>query len=178
MVHFPKRRRTLTLPALANPLELRNQTLEAEPRASFRADPNPREEGSRGAVEQALNGMLALGHDLFVAGKVTEAQVVFEGILTQCPHAFAYAMLGIIHLTQGDVDRALIRFDDALRLKPNDLASLVYRAELRLTRKRKALALNDLQRAVKIGPSSNPFVKRARKLLVLARVDPSRVAEP
>ena len=54
-------------------------------------------------------------------------------------------------------------------LDPDDLAALVYRAEVRLARKKPAKAVEDLERALAVGAPGDPFVARAKKLLTLAR---------
>jgi tetratricopeptide (TPR) repeat protein len=58
---------------------------------------------------------------------------------------------------------------EALKLDPEDLAALVYRAEIRLQKKRVRQAIEDLQKAIGLGSSSEPFVDRARRLLQMAR---------
>ena len=67
------------------------------------------------------------------------------------------------------VEQALAQFEAALALDPDDLAALVYRAEVRLARKKPAKAVEDLERALAVGAPGDPFVARAKKLLTLAR---------
>ena len=78
-------------------------------------------------------------------------------------------MLGTILLGAHRLDEALEQFEAALEIDPEDLAALVYRGEIRLSKRKVARALEDLERAVKLGPASDPFVARARKLVTLAR---------
>jgi cytochrome c-type biogenesis protein CcmH/NrfG len=118
---------------------------------------------------EAHADMAALGHELFSRGRVAEAKVIFEGLAANAADAFTFTMLGTIHLAQNELDKALGRFEEALELDPEDLAALVYRAEIRLQKKRFRQAVDDLQRAIGLGRSGEPFVDRARRLLQVAR---------
>jgi cytochrome c-type biogenesis protein CcmH/NrfG len=118
---------------------------------------------------EAHADMAALGHELFSRGRVAEAKVIFEGLAANAADAFTFTMLGTIHLAQNELDKALGRFEEALALDPEDLAALVYRAEIRLQKKRFRQAVDDLQRAIGLGRSGEPFVDRARRLLQVAR---------
>ncbi|MCU0699710.1 MAG: tetratricopeptide repeat protein [Myxococcaceae bacterium] len=118
---------------------------------------------------EAHADMAALGHELFSRGRVAEAKVIFEGLAANAADAFTFTMLGTIHLAQNELDKALGRFEEALQLDPDDLAALVYRAEIRLQKKRFRQAIDDLQRAVGLGSAGEPFVDRARRLLQMAR---------
>ena len=111
------------------------------------------------------------GYTLYARGRLREAQVVFESIVSKEPdEAFAYTMLGAIFLARDDDARALALFDAALSMDARDIAALVGRGELRLRRGQPQAALSDLERAICADPSGrDPFGERARGLLVLAR---------
>jgi tetratricopeptide (TPR) repeat protein len=128
-------------------------------------------QGAAGAVDREKLAELALdGHKLFEQGKLDQAREVFEGIVGKgTPDAFPHAMLGTIYLAQGQDDRALALFEAALAIDPDDIAALVYRAELRINGGSLKPAVEDLMRAVKLRPSSDPFVDRAQKLLSIAQ---------
>jgi cytochrome c-type biogenesis protein CcmH/NrfG len=119
--------------------------------------------------DSAHADMAALGHELFSRGRVAEAKVIFEGLAANAADAFTFTMLGTIHLAQNELDKALGRFEEALKIDPDDLAALVYRAEIRLQKKRFRQAVDDLQRAVSLGAAGEPFVDRARRLMQMAR---------
>ena len=113
--------------------------------------------------------MSLFGHQLFEMGKTEEARVVFEGLVSlEVGEAFPYTMLGTIYLALEDPDRALVLFEAALRIDRDDLAALVYRGEIQLSRKRLRAAREDLERALKLGVKEDPFVARAAKLLKMA----------
>jgi tetratricopeptide (TPR) repeat protein len=174
--HFPRRRArvaarssTQTIPEFR--LEEDSPTESGE--RSEAEGPHRRRRSSErveagGAAEFA--DLMSLGHALFEAGRVSEARVVFEGLVAAGHRdAFCRTMLGVVCLAQKDLERALALFDEALAIDPSDLAALVYRGELRLKRKKPGKAVKDLERAVALGPADDPFVERAQRLLVLAR---------
>ena len=70
-----------------------------------------------------------------------------------------------------DRKRASVASRETLAAAGEDLAALVYRGEIRLSRRKVARAEEDLGRAVKLGPPGDPFVARAKKLLTLARAN-------
>lgn len=121
-------------------------------------------------AEQAFADLTRLGHEAFQAGRADEARVVFESLVALGRRdPFAHTMLGTILLGSHSLDLALEQFEAALEIDPEDLAALVYRGEIRLSRRKVSRAVEDLERAVKLGSGSDPFVARAKKLLALAR---------
>lgn len=122
----------------------------------------------------AFTELMRLGHEAFQSGRVNEARVVFESLVASGrAESFAHTMLGTILLGAHELDAALEQFEAALALDPDELAALVYRAEIRLSKRKTARAVEDLERALKLGAASDPFVGRARKLLRLARANRS-----
>ena len=180
VVYFPKRAtrtvsRTQTIPELFLG-EDKTEELDTSERRSKRrsksgsfARTTLSDEAPSPESEHARADMAALGHELFSRGKIAEARVIFEGLAAEASDAFVFTMLGTIHLAQNELDKGLARFEEALKLDPEDLAALVYRAEIRLQKKRVRQAIDDLQKAIGLGSSSEPFVDRARRLLQMAR---------
>ncbi len=124
-----------------------------------------------GGPTKEIADMALFGHTLYARGRLREAQVVFESIVSREPdEAAAYTMLGAIYLALDDDARALALFDAALGLEGGDLAALVGRGEIRLRRGQPQAAVQDLERAIGADPSGrDPFSERARALLVLAK---------
>ncbi len=119
---------------------------------------------------QRLAELSLYGHRLFESGRLHEARVVFEGLVEMnVRDAFPYTMLGTVYLALGAQDRALALFEAAVELDPNDLAALVYRGEIRLSRGKLKPALDDLNRAISMGLGDDPFVQRAKRLVRLAQ---------
>lgn len=181
VVYFPKKAtrtvsRTQTIPELFLGEDTKTEELDTSERRSKRrsktgsfARTTLSDEAAAPEAEHARADMAALGHELFSRGKIAEARVIFEGLAAEAADAFVFTMLGTIHLAQNELDKALARFEEALKLDPEDLAALVYRAEIRLQKKRVRQAIDDLQKAIGLGSSSEPFVDRARRLLQMAR---------
>ncbi len=181
VVYFPKKAtrtvsRTQTIPELFLGEDTKTEELDTSERRNKRrsksgsfARTTLSDEAPAPEAEHARADMAALGHELFSRGKIAEARVIFEGLAAEAADAFVFTMLGTIHLAQNELDKALARFEEALKLDPEDLAALVYRAEIRLQKKRVRQAIDDLQKAIGLGSSSEPFVDRARRLLQMAR---------
>lgn len=181
VVYFPKKAtrtvsRTQTIPELFLGEDTKTEELDTSERRSKRrsksgsfARTTLSDESPTPEADTARADMAALGHELFSRGKIAEARVIFEGLAAEAADAFVFTMLGTIHLAQNELDKALARFEEALKLDPEDLAALVYRAEIRLQKKRVRQAIDDLQKAIGLGSSSEPFVDRARRLLQMAR---------
>ena len=189
VIYFPKRGRrpgsrvTQTIPEIAGPLDEPVTEVDVEAPAAESKARGRRKKSRSGShpritlsdehpadVAQGFSDLAALGHELFTAGRVQEARAVYEGLIVSRPSdAFAHTMLGTISLALDDVERALQLFEVALRIDPDDLAALVYRGEIRLTRKKPMKAIEDLERALRIGDPEDPFTERAHRLLRMAR---------
>lgn len=163
-MYYPKRaratRRQSVETALLDPQEAsgeRRRTLTDE-----RSDPS----------ERAFAELARVGHEAFQAGRTAEAQTIFESIVALgAQQPFVHTMLGTIFLAAHRIDQAQEQFEAALALDGDDLAALVYRGEIRITRRKWARAIEDLERAVSLAPPNDPFVQRAQRLLPLAKAN-------
>jgi len=172
IVYYPKKAR--------GPVPRRLQTVETVV-TEIHEEPAPARKGRRTLTdervdpgEQAFVDLTRLGHEAFEAGRAEEAKVIFESLVALGRRdPFAHTMLGTILLGQQSLDAVLEQFEHAPAIDPNELAALVYRGEIRLSKRKTSKALEDLERAVKLGPASDPFVGRAKKLLTLARANRS-----
>jgi len=134
----------------------------------------PSGSGRTSSADQ-VSDLAVFGHQLFEQGRVEEARVIFEGLVSTGAHdAFPHTMLGTIYLAMGDQERALALFQAALELDPSDMAARVYRGEIRLSKGKMKLATEDLKRAVAKGDPSDPFVHRAQRLLQLSKAQEKR----
>lgn len=165
----PAPTRTQTIPEVEIPRQTLTESGEGP------EEPRKRRGRSRSSDRQPAQGpdygdMVRLGHELFEAGRINEARVVFEGLVAAGHQdAFCFTMLGTVCLALKEFDRALELFDRALELEPGDLAALVYRGELRLKRKKTGKAIKDFEQAVRQGAPDDPFTERAQRLLAMAR---------
>lgn len=123
-------------------------------------------------TQQAFADLIRIGHEAFCAGRHADARTIFAALVALgSEDAFVHTMLGTIALAEGTSEQALEHFDAALELEPNDLSALVYRGEIRLSRKKYSRGMEDLERAVRLAPSTDPFVARAKKLIAWARAN-------
>jgi tetratricopeptide (TPR) repeat protein len=114
--------------------------------------------------------LVGIGQDLFSKGKLHESRAIFEGLVVAAPsEAFYHCMLGTVWLAQNDFEQALSCFTHCLKLDENNTAALAYRAEIRLHKKQKKLALADLEKVIAIGKKDDPFLLRAKRLHGLAQ---------
>lgn len=185
VVYFPKRAKapvrsvTQTIPEVAiadvEPATEVDVAVVGSGKKRTKSSERTRRVEPKQADADGLADMMELGHELFTRGKVNEARVVFEGLVVSNPDdPFIHTMLGTIHLARHDLDQALGAFEKALALDPDDVPARVYRAEIRLNKKRYRAATDDLNQALKVAAPDDPFADRARRLLKLA----SRSAKP
>lgn len=149
---------------------------------------------TQNALQRWLDGQMSLGaaaswdkneiriiseiaYSLAQQGRTQEAVVLFEGLLAIAPAtAYFQAALGALHLREGNYEKAVEHLNIAVNIEPNDIISLVNRAEAEIYLERFAEALTNLNTAISLGdrlPSRQPDVndetaltiKRARALL-------------
>ncbi|MBI4816164.1 MAG: tetratricopeptide repeat protein [Deltaproteobacteria bacterium] len=125
----------------------------------------------KGYSDEELYHIAQHGYTLFLNGKVSDAQTVFEGLVAIDPrNEYYYRALGVVYHRRGAVDRAIRQFDAALQLNPGSLHALVNRAEVHISRRDFSVALDDLGRAVRLaGDSEEPIARKARALTSLIR---------
>ncbi|MFZ5441647.1 MAG: tetratricopeptide repeat protein [Myxococcota bacterium] len=165
IVYYPKKARPPRRPTVETVVT----EITEEPRAQKAARRTLTDE-TVDPAEQAFSELTRLGHEAFEAGRTEEAKTIFSSLVALGRRdAFAHTMLGTILLASQSLDEALAQFDAALELDPTDLAALVYRGEIRLSKRKLSAARGDLEKAVEVGASGDPFVARAKKLLTMAR---------
>lgn len=172
IVYYPKKARGPIPKRIQTVETLVTEEVEAQDRRPSRKGRKTLTDETVDPTERAFADLTRLGHEAFEAGRAEEARVIFESLVALGRRdPFAHTMLGTILLGAQALDQAQEQFEAALEIDPEDLAALVYRGEIRLSRKKTARAIEDLERAVKLGASTDPFVARARKLLALARAN-------
>ena len=113
--------------------------------------------------------VLAVGVDIAIGEGVLQRGEEVIVLIDPPADAFPFTLLGATYLAQGDEDRALPLFEAALERDKADWAARVYRAEVHLSQGRLKLAQTQLASVVTKGPAKSPFVKRAKRLLALAK---------
>ena len=125
----------------------------------------------KGYTDDELYCIAAQGYTLFLNGKVKDAQVVFEGLVAVDPrNDYYYRALGVVYHRQGDAERALRQFAHAIKVSPSSAAAYVNRAEVHISRRDHAAALQDLDQAIRVSRDpSDPICRKAVALRTLLR---------
>ena len=107
------------------------------------------------------------GQELFATGRSVPARKIFERIISEgAAEAFPFAMLGALHLAQGDDGEARKLFDQALRISPDDVAALLGRAETFIRTAEPSAAMADVRRALGQATfESSPLLTRAEAMM-------------
>ncbi len=116
-------------------------------------------------MKQAYD-LAEIGYQLFLQGKNSDAQKIFEGLIVLNPYdGYFHSVLGSIFARSGESDKAVREYSIAINLDPKDPQALVNRAELELQKGQFEDALNDLKAAIALDhDGQNPAVIRARAL--------------
>jgi Flp pilus assembly protein TadD len=117
-----------------------------------------------------------MGYQLFLQGRNSEAQKIFEGLIVLNPYdGYFHSVLGSIFARSGQADKAVQEYSIAINLDPKDPQVLVNRAELNLQKGQFEDALNDLKAAIALDPNGKHSAVIRAKALASATV--SMIAE-
>ncbi len=120
----------------------------------------------RGYTEEQLHAVARMGYFFFTQGKLEQARTLFQGLYAVDPTEVAYARaLAVLEMAGGNAQGALQAYEVALKVAPDDPASLVGRAEVRLAEGARQGAVDDLRRAVAMAEDGSPLQAKARALL-------------
>jgi|GEM_PF-1586235 Tfp pilus assembly protein PilF len=137
-------------------------------KAHYRRRLKPMTEGTGARDERRSERASAalFGQELFAAGRPVPARKVFERIIAGgTAESFPFAMLGALHLAQGNDGEARKLFDQALRIDPDDVAALLGRAEIFIREAEPRAAMADVRRALGLAAfESSPLLGRAEAM--------------
>ena len=121
-----------------------------------------------GLTRSEAYGIAYVAYRWFEHGQNERAKKMLDALIVANPRdAYFHALLGGIYGREGDEDKALAEYTQAIKLDPGNLTARVNRADLLLRRGTLASALDDLVAATKLDPrGKTPLGKRA---LALAR---------
>ena len=120
----------------------------------------------RGYSEEQLHAVARMGYFFYTQGKLEQARTLFQGLYAVDPTEVAYARaLAVLEMAAGNPQGALQAYEVALKVAPDDPASLVGRAEVRLAEGARQGALDDLRRAVARAEDGSPLQQKAAALL-------------
>jgi tetratricopeptide (TPR) repeat protein len=111
--------------------------------------------------------LLVTGHNLFHQGRLKEASNIFEGLVVVDSHnPYIQGILGSIYQKQQQFELALIRYNNALALNPDDISALCNRGEILLKLGKFQEAALDLRRAIGLDPDKKDGAANRARLLV------------
>jgi Flp pilus assembly protein TadD len=111
--------------------------------------------------------LLVTGHNYLREGRLKEATSIFEGLVVVDSHnPYIQGILGSIYQQQHRYELALIRYNNALELNPDDVNALCNRGEVLLTQGKFQEAAIDLKRAIELDPEKKDGAANRARLLV------------
>lgn len=120
-----------------------------------------------GLSEEELFSIASQGYLLFLQGKNQSARVIFEGCVACDPkNAYYYRALGCIYWRDGEPQKAIKQFNNAIRVAPREVSTYINRAEVFVASSEFDKARADLNFALKhAGPQQSALVSKARAIL-------------
>ena len=111
--------------------------------------------------------LLITGHNFFRQGRLKEATRIFEGlVVVDSQNPYIQGILGSIYQKQQYYELALIRYNNALSLYPDDISALANRGEIFLKLGNFQEAAQDLKRAIELDPAKKDGSANRARLLV------------
>lgn len=122
-----------------------------------------------GVDAKQVAALFLTGYNMFSEGRLDDARNIFEGItVLDDKNAYAFSILGAIYQKQENYDLAIMRYNQALTIFPDDINALTNRGEVRLKLGKFEEAAADLKRAIELDPNKqHPAANRARLLVSL-----------
>jgi len=121
-----------------------------------------------GISQKEMMRLSEIGHVKLKHGRVDEANKIFD-CLVKMDHKnpFYRTCLGSVYQKLGKFVDAVYEYTEALKLKKDDLPSLVNRGEIYLKHKNYKRAAEDFRSAILLDPmGKNLFANRARSLVI------------
>jgi tetratricopeptide (TPR) repeat protein len=122
-----------------------------------------------GIKTRQIAALVVTGYRFYKQGRTNEAMKIFEGIAVLESHnPYVQGILGSIYQKLEQYEPAIIRYNNALSLLPDDINSLTNRGEIFLKLGRFQEAAHDLKQAIQLDPEKkHPAANRARLLVAL-----------
>ena len=111
--------------------------------------------------------LLVTGHNFLSQGRLSEATRIFEGlVVVDSLNPYVQGILGSIYQKQQRYELALIRYNNALALNPEDTSALCNRGEILLKLGKFQEAAVDLKHAIESDPGKKDAAANRARLLV------------
>jgi Tfp pilus assembly protein PilF len=122
--------------------------------------------------------LILTGYNFFRQGRLREATSIFEGLVVlDSLNPYIQGILGSIYQKQQQYELALIRYNNALSLNPDDISALANRGEIFLKLGKFQEAAKDLKRAIELDPAKKDGAANRARLLVSIVKDAVALAE-
>ena len=110
---------------------------------------------------------ISIAHSCFTQGRLKDAEILLEGLITlQADNPYLHMLLGSVLLQQGRLDESVDSFNRAIEISPENISALTNRGEIHLKQGRLKEAAEDLKRAASLDTKEeDPFANRARLLI-------------
>ncbi len=116
--------------------------------------------------DEELRVMLESGLVLREAGRLDEAEKIFQGVRELAPQSdVPLVALSSIAVRRGNFDEALRLCEEALRQESNSLFARVNHAEILLYQKNREEAGRELREIIETAPPDSPHRRTAQSLL-------------
>lgn len=120
--------------------------------------------------DEELRVMLESGLVLREAGRLEEAEKVFQGVRRLVPKSdVPLVALSSLAVRRGDFEKALQLCEEALTTEPTSVFARVHHAEVLLYQQKRAEAEKELREIIELAPES-PHAPAARALLDAAQL--------
>jgi Flp pilus assembly protein TadD len=119
-----------------------------------------------GLDEDTVYEMADMGYSLFEAGRLGDAQALFEGLEVYNPcDPYFHQMLGAIYQRQNQAELARSQYETALQIEPDNIETLTNLGEVMIELGKPVEAAPHLQKAVELDDGAgNPSALRAAGL--------------
>ena len=120
----------------------------------------------RGYRRDELFAIARSAHLFFSQGRIEPALVLLQGLRAVDPRdAYFARALAVVEFAAGNTDAALVAWDAAVALAPEEPSAWVGRAEVKLASGQRTQAAADLTRAQGIAPHDHPLRPKIDALL-------------
>lgn len=118
-----------------------------------------------------MAALVLTGYRLYQQGRTADAAKIFEGVAVLDSHnPYVHGILGSIYQKLEEFEPAIVRYNNALSIFPDDINSLTNRGEINVKLGRFQEAAEDFKKAIQLDPDrKHPAANRARLLVALVQ---------
>lgn len=114
-----------------------------------------------------LWGVAEIGYNLFEQGKTDKSKNIFDALIALSPkEPYFHIAMGAIYLQEKDLDLALVEYNRALNLSPDNIRCLAIRGEIYLQQQRIEEAMRDFKKVLELDPKQKDPMTRRTGILI------------